>query len=266
MSSVLDAIVAAARKSAVEREKVARGAIDRDASQASPRAARFRAALQADGIRIIAECKRRSPSRGILRREYDPAAIARGYEHAGAAAISVLTEPTFFDGSPDHLRSVRRAVELPVLRKDFVVTEFQVTEARAIGADAVLLIVAALSDAELADLMSRADEHGLAALVEVHSVAEAHRAIDAGATIIGVNSRDLRTLKVSLSVFDDVAAALPKEAVAIAESGISSFADVDRLRRARYEAFLVGERFMTAADPGEALAGFLAEARVGDRQ
>ncbi len=260
MSHALAAIVAASRRSATERAKTLRAVIDRQAASASPRPDVFEASLRAPGVRIIAECKRRSPSRGILRRDYDPAAIAAGYERAGAAAISVLTEPAFFDGDLDHLRAVRAAVDLPVLRKDFLSTEFQVAEARAAGADAVLLIVAALEDRELAGMIANAAAHALAALVEVHTRDEARRAIDAGATIIGVNSRDLRTLTVRAFVFDDVVPILPAGGIAVAESGIQTTGDVARLARLGYDAFLVGERFMATTDPGASLAVFLAEA------
>jgi len=249
----------------VEREKTQRAAIELQASQMTPRRAAMLSSLSQPGIHVIAECKRRSPSKGVLRQSYDPVAIARGYEQAGAAAISVLTEPAFFDGSADHLLAVRAAVELPLLRKDFLVNEFQIVESRALGADAVLLIVAALTDRQLKTLMTAAAAHDLAALVEVHSVDEARRAVDLGATLIGVNSRDLRTLQVSLAVFDEVATALPSGILAVAESGISNAADIARLRRHGYNAFLMGERFMTAPDPGAALGALLAEARVGDR-
>jgi indole-3-glycerol phosphate synthase len=212
-----------------------------------------RALRSGEPPRVIAECKRRSPSRGILRADYDPAAHARAYASAGAAAISVLTEPTFFDGSLDHLRAVRSAVAVPLLRKDFIVSEYQLHEAVAAGADAVLLIVGALDDAELRQLHSRAQDLGLACLVEVHDVEEARRALDAGARIIGVNSRNLRTLTVDLGVLDAVGAVLPSEITAVAESGIKSSDDLGRLTHAGYKAFLVGERLITQPDPGEAL-------------
>src|SRR6202011_901945 len=154
-------------------------------------AGRFRTALgRPDGLNVIAECKRRSPSRGLLCREYDPAAIASGYAAAGAAAISVLTEPTFFDGGLDHLRAVRSAVDLPILRKDFIISEYQLFEAKASGADAVLLIVAALEGRQLASVHKQARQIGLDVLVEVHSSAELARALEAGAEIVGVNNRN----------------------------------------------------------------------------
>jgi indole-3-glycerol phosphate synthase len=189
----------------------------------------------------------------VLREPFDPVAIARAYELAGAAAISVLTEPTFFDGSLDHLRAVRDAVRTPLLRKDFIVTDYQVVEAAATGADAVLLIVAALSDAELTRLAGVAAAMGLATLVEVHDAEELARAVAAGSRVIGVNSRNLRTLAVSQSTLDELGPAIPSDVIAVAESGLKTAADLRRLAALRYDAFLIGERFMTAPDPGAAL-------------
>jgi indole-3-glycerol phosphate synthase len=254
LGDLLSAVVAAARRSATEREQRAgRPALERAAAARTPRGSAFAESLGRDGIRVIAECKRRSPSRGVLRENYDPVAIATGYAAAGAAAISVLTEPTFFDGSIDHLRAVREAVTLPVLCKDFLVTESQLLEARAAGADAVLLIIAALDSPQLLRLSSVARSLGLAALVEVHDRDELQRAIDAGATIVGVNSRNLRTLEVSANVFDELVPRLPEGVIAVAESGLKAARDLARLRALRYNAFLIGERFMTEPDPGRAL-------------
>jgi indole-3-glycerol phosphate synthase len=219
-----------------------------------PRGEAFERALRESAApRVIAECKRRSPSRGILRADYDPAAHARAYEHAGAAAVSVLTEPTFFDGALEHLRAVRAAVRVPVLRKDFIVSEYQLLEAVADGADAVLLIVSALDDRQLRELLTRAHTLGLACLVEVHDTTEITRAVEAGARVAGVNSRNLRTLAVDMRVLDAAATLLPKSVTAVAESGIRSTEDIDRLSAAGYGAFLVGERLMTQPDPGAAL-------------
>lgn len=256
---VLAAAVGAARRSSDERARgPARAAIERRATAAQPRPRALAESLGRPGLRVIAECKRRSPSRGVLRREYDPAAIASGYARASAAAISVLTEPTFFDGSLEHLAAVRGAVDLPLLRKDFVVTEFQLVEARAAGADAVLLIVAALTDGELGDLTAQATAHGLGVLVEAHDRIELQRAIAAGATVVGVNCRDLRTLAVDPGVFESVAGTWPAGTLAVAESGIRSSADAMALAQLGYRGFLIGERFMTEGDPGVALASFLA--------
>jgi indole-3-glycerol phosphate synthase len=252
---LLDAIVAAARKTVDVRAT----AVPADALRASVRrhpegAAFARRLREGEAPRVIAECKRRSPSRGILRADYDPAAHARAYESAGAAAISVLTEGTFFDGSGEHLRQVRAAVQIPVLRKDFIVTEYQLIEAAALGADAVLLIVAALEDQELRKLLDEAAALGLACLVEVHDAEETRRALDAGARLIGVNSRNLRTLAVDMHVLDTLAGLMPEDVTAVAESGIRRREDIDRLTALGYRAFLVGERLITQPDPGEALA------------
>jgi indole-3-glycerol phosphate synthase len=259
-SDLLLAMVASARRSAEERALTQHGAVERDAAARTPRAADFAASLGRHGIRIIAECKRRSPSRGILREHYDPAAIARAYEAAGAAAISVLTDGAFFDGNLDHLRAVRAATTLPVLRKDFIVSEFQIVEARAAGADAVLLIVGALDDEPLQQLLEFAVSLQLAPLVEIHDARELSRALDAGATIIGVNSRNLRTLDIQLSVFDELVPGIPDDAVAVAESGLKRSDDLRRLRAAGYDAFLMGERFMAEPNPGKALAEMRGEA------
>jgi indole-3-glycerol phosphate synthase len=255
---LLQAVVAAARRSADERERaVPRATLEREARERAPGGERFRASLAEPGVRIIAECKRRSPSKGVLRAEYDPVAIARGYERADAAAISVLTEPTFFDGSLEHLRDVRGAVRTPLLRKDFVITDYQVVEAAAHGADAVLLIVAALDADTLHRLLNLATSLGLAALVEVHDAGELDRALAAGATIVGVNSRNLRTLAVNLAMFDELGPRIPAGIVAVAESGLRTPDDLRRLAAIRYDAFLIGERFMTTPEPGDALAALI---------
>lgn len=220
---------------------------------------RFEAALAArNGVAVIAECKRRSPSRGVLRPEYDPVAIARSYAAAGAAAISILTEPTFFDGSLEHLAAVRGAVTLPLLRKDFVISEYQLCEARAAGADAVLLIVGALRPVEVHVLHEQAAALGLDVLVEVHDATELAIAIDAGARIVGVNNRNLRTLQVDVRVSEELIAGMPPHVIAVSESGLRAAADLMRLRACGYRAFLIGEGFMTADDPGTELEELLA--------
>jgi indole-3-glycerol phosphate synthase len=218
----------------------------------------YSALRRTDRLNVIAECKRRSPSKGVLREEYDPATIAHGYAAAGAAAISVLTEPTFFDGSLDHLRAVRAAVPVPILRKDFVVSEYQVLEARAAGADAILLIVAALTSEQLRSLAACAARFGLDALVEVHNADELSSALDAGATIVGVNNRNLRTLTVDVAASETLIARMPGHIVSVSESGLRTSGDLLRLRQMGYRAFLIGERFMTAAHPGTALRDLLA--------
>jgi indole-3-glycerol phosphate synthase len=238
----------------VRREQEPLAELARRAEAASPRGDAFEAALRrSDRFNVIAECKRRSPSKGVLAAAYDPVGIARAYARGGAAAISVLTEPTFFDGSLEHLAAVRQAVQCPLLRKDFVVDEYQLYEACANGADAVLLIVAALSDRELRELMARAEALGLAALVEVHDDEEAARAVDAGARVIGVNNRNLRTLAVDVDASHRLVARIPGGTVRVSESGLQSRADLERLRHDGYDAFLIGERFMTATDPARAI-------------
>ena len=252
---LLATIVAAARRiTEVRRSHVSEPALERVASARRPRGEAFIAALR-DGAspRVIAECKRRSPSRGILREDYRPADHAAAYAGAGAAAISVLTEPTFFDGSLEHLQQVRAAVEIPLLRKDFVVERYQVLEAAAAGADAVLLIVGAMDANTLRERLRDARELSLAALVEVHDAAEMAIAVEAGAEVIGVNSRNLRTLSVDPTVHDDLASRMPRGVVAVAESGLREAGDLRRLEAAGYHAFLVGERLIAQADPGAGL-------------
>jgi indole-3-glycerol phosphate synthase len=193
----------------------------------------------------------------VLSAVYDPVSIARQYEAGGAAAISVLTEPTFFDGALEHLTAVRAAVSVPLLRKDFIVDEYQLLEARAAGADAVLLIVAALDQSALTRLQQRAWALGLSALVEVHDEGELARAADSGARIIGVNNRNLRTLAVDVDASLRLAARMPRGVVAVSESGLQSRADVDRLSAAGYRAFLIGERFMTDPNPAAAIVALV---------
>ncbi len=261
MSDVLQAIVAGARRSAELREAaVPLADMERQAAAREPRGAAFRAALAGGGVNVIAECKRRSPSRGVLRADYDPAAMAMAYARAGATGISVLTEPSFFDGSLEHLRAARAKVSTPILRKDFIVNEYQIAEARAAGADAVLLIAAALSERDLTRLRRHAAELGLMPLVEVHAAGELAAAVGAGADTIGVNSRNLRTLDVDTALFERIVRDIPEDVVAVAESGIRSAEDIRRLRAAGFDAFLIGERFMTEADPGASLAALLAAA------
>jgi indole-3-glycerol phosphate synthase len=252
---LLEAIVSATRRIVAHRqERVPAHALEVHAAECHPDGARFQAALaRTDRINIIAECKRRSPSRGVLRKAYDPVALAGRYQEEGAVAISVLTEPTFFDGSLEHLRAIRQAVSLPLLRKDFIVDPYQLLESRACGADAVLLIAATLSDIELTRLHRHAREMSMAALVEVHDATELERALSAGAEIVGVNNRNLRTLDVDRGVSLELASQIPAGVIAVSESGLRSPEDLERLRAAGYRAFLVGERFMTASDPGAAL-------------
>jgi indole-3-glycerol phosphate synthase len=252
---LLATIVAAARRMVeVRKEHVPEGALEKLAAARRPDGAGFVRALR-DGAspRVIAECKRRSPSRGILREDYRPGEHASAYAEAGAAAISVLTEPTFFDGSLAHLEEVRAAVNVPLLRKDFIVERYQILEAVAAGADAVLLIVGAMEDGALKLLIADAVAAGVAPLVEVHGAVELRIATDSGATLIGVNSRNLRTLAVEPDVHDQLAPLMPKGSVAVAESGLRTSGDLHRLGRAGYDAFLVGERLIAQPDPGAAL-------------
>ena len=252
---LLTAVVGGTKVAVAERRKlIPDGQLEREAAARTPRAEEFRAALaRSEGFNVIAECKRRSPVRGILQKDYDPAALARVYARAGAAAISVLTEPSFFDGSVEHLKSVRDAVDLPILRKEFVVTEYQLIEARAAGADAALLIVAALEDNMLASLLASVEALGLAALVEVHDEMELERAVGAGAGIIGVNNRNLRTLEIGLETTARLIERMPGDVIAIAESGLRTHRDLVRLRDAGYHGFLIGEVLVTDSAPGRAL-------------
>ena len=272
IADLLGTIVAATRRIVEvrqEREPLAALRARVASATADPANARGRSLLAAldrrDRLNVIAECKRRSPSGGVLRADYDPAAIARQYAAAGAAAVSVLTEPTFFDGSLDHLTAVRAALtgikdDVPVLRKDFIVSEYQVLEAKAAGADAVLLIVAALDPEQLVSLAACAAQWGLDALVEVHNAEELSAALDAGARIVGVNNRNLRTLEVDVTASEALIARMPPGVVAVSESGLKTTGDLARLRQLGYRAFLVGERLMTVADPGAALRELLAGA------
>jgi indole-3-glycerol phosphate synthase len=257
---LLRAIVAATRRlTDVRRDREPAAALERRAAAARPDGRAFESALgRAGTVNVIAECKRRSPSRGVLAADYDPVAIAARYERGGAAAISVLTEPTFFDGCLDHLTAVRAAVGLPLIRKDFVVDEYQLLEARAAGADAVLLIVAALEQTDLVRLHDRARALGLAALVEVHDEEELSRAVDAGAVLVGVNNRNLRTLAVDVDASYRLARTMPANVVAVSESGLQSRTDVEKLSAAGYRAFLIGERFMTDRDPAAAIRALAA--------
>ena len=220
--------------------------------------------LRADGINIIAEFKRRSPSKGPIRADADLIEVVKSYQAGGAVAISVLTEEDYFAGSLDDLRRVRAAVDLPVLRKDFIFDEYQVYESAAAGADAMLLIVAALDDDTLLSLRRLAeDELGMDALVEVHTSDEMKRAVRCGATLIGVNNRDLRTFEVSLGTSLSLAREAPVDALLISESGLHSSDDLQRLRAAGYHGFLIGEMLMRAGDPKQTLQSFVGAALRG---
>ena len=263
MPTILDQILADTRALVDERKAVTpAAALMRRPAFHAPTLSLARALRRPDGPAVIAECKRASPSEGVIRREYRPADVARSYKQAAAAAISVLTEPTHFQGSLDDLAEVRHAVDLPVLRKDFVVDEYQLVEARAYGADAVLLIVAALEPARLAALVGAARELGLGVLVEVHDDAEVDELDLDAVDVLGVNSRDLRTFEVDLGRAERIFATLPDRIVRVAESGIRTAQDAARLRRAGADAFLVGTHFMSQPDPGRALATLRRETAV----
>ena len=246
--SILDEIVAAHRRAAAEDERD----LDRllEAAAAAPCSRRdLRAALAAPGLSVIAEIKRRSPSKGDLAPDLDPALVAKSYAEGGAAALSVLTDRDWFGGSPDDLAAAKAACDLPVLRKDFTVDARDVADASLMGADAVLLIVAALSDAELASLRGLATDLGLTALVEVHDEEELDRALAAGADVIGVNQRDLRTFEVDRTLAGRLLVRVPPSVVTVAESGVRTRADVP----AGVDAVLVGESLVTSPDPPAAI-------------
>lgn len=213
----------------------------------------FAARLARPGVNVIAELKRASPSAGMIRPAFDPAALARELESAGAAALSVLCEPHAFLGSEAYLAAARAATSLPVLYKDFVTTRAHVAAARACGADAVLLIAAALDDGKLAALLSFAHSLGMSALVETHDEIEIDRAVAAGARIVGVNCRNLRDFSIDTRVFGRLAGRIPADCVKVAESGIRDAETMTRLSRAGVQAFLIGTRLMSCASPGEAL-------------
>lgn len=256
--SKLDEIVARRRADlALPGARLPAAEIDRRAAAAPP-VRPFRAAL--GGLAVIAEVKRRSPSEGQLAEAADPVAIARAYEAAGAAALSVLTEPHYFGGSLDDLTAVRQAVGLPVLRKDFTVDPYQIAEARTAGADAVLLIVAALGRG-IAPLLAAAADWGLAALVEVHDAAEVAIAIEAGAQLIGINNRNLADLSIDLATTERLRPLVPPGITVVAESGISTSADLDRMAAAGGDAVLIGSALMRTSDPGAALRALTAGRR-----
>jgi len=255
----LPEILAHTRQVVSKRKAVAdMNALERAAAAHTPRgfARALREAAKA-GPAVIAEIKKASPSKGLIRAEFDAASLAQQLEAGGAATLSVLTDEKFFQGSLENLRRASAAVKLPCLRKDFMVDEFQVLEARANSADAILLIMAALTDAELRKLRDVAQKQGLDVLCEVHDAEELERALALECECVGVNSRDLRTFEVSLDRACELAARLPKDAVKVAESGIHTAADMQRLRAAGYDAFLIGESLMRKANPDEALKQLL---------
>jgi indole-3-glycerol phosphate synthase len=264
MPASLDSILAATRQRLFLRRRDSDlRALEREADLHTPRGLRkqlLRAAQ--DGIAIIAELKKASPSKGLIRADFRPSELARALELGGAAALSVLTDEQFFQGSLDYLREASSSSSLPCLRKDFIVDEFQIVEARANCADAILLIVATLDQKELVTLAGVARFHGLDVLCEAHDEEELARALDAGCDLIGINNRNLRTFEVDLENAFRLVEKIPAACVRVAESGIQSGSDIARLRSAGYQAFLIGESLMKAERPGEALAKLMEEARM----
>lgn len=262
MVATLDQIVAGTRRRVADAKRSADlGQLECKAKEHVPRGfGRALAVRNQSGVAIIAELKKASPSRGLIRANFDAEDLAKQLETAGAAALSVLTDAEFFQGSLENLRCASACTKLPCLRKDFIVDEFQLLDARANCADAVLLIVAVLSQAELIALKAQARALGMDVLCEAHDEEELHRAVDAGCDLIGVNNRNLRTFKVDPQTTFRLAEMIPPDVVSVAESGIDRGADIARLRAAGYRAFLIGESLMKAQSPGEALRCLLTEA------
>jgi indole-3-glycerol phosphate synthase len=258
MSNILDAIVAVKwQEVAAARAKVSDAALrDLAAAQSAPRgfAAALRAKVAAGQPAVIAEIKKASPSKGVIRQHFVPAEIAASYARHGAACLSVLTDEQFFQGHADFLRQARAACSLPALRKDFMVDPYQVLEARAMGADCILLIAACLSDAQMAELEACAIDQGLDVLVEVHDGHELDRALRLQTPLLGINNRNLKTFDVTLDTTLGLLPRVPTAKLLVTESGIGNRADVQRMRAADVQAFLVGEAFKRADDPGAALA------------
>jgi len=256
--SVLERIVAAKRAEVARARAQAPLAMVQARARAASPARDFVGALRARRPAVIAEIKKASPSRGVLREEFDPAAIARSYERAGAACLSVLTDREFFQGAADHLVAARAACALPVLRKDFVIERYQVFESRALGADCILLIAACLTSAEMNELEQSAMDLGMAVLVEVHDANELEAAAKLKTPLIGINNRNLRTFETRLETTLALLPQVPRGRIVVTESGILAATDVQRMRGAGVETFLVGEAFMRAADPGTALQDLFA--------
>jgi indole-3-glycerol phosphate synthase len=262
MAASLDQIVAATRRRVADAKRSAGlRRLEQRAERHAPRG--FRRALATrsrTGPAVIAELKKASPSRGLIRANFDPESLAGELEAAGATALSVLTDKEFFQGSLDNLERASASAKVPCLQKDFVIDEFQLLQARAYGADAILLIAAVLSQAELIALSKKSRALGLDVLCEAHNEEELHRAMGAGSDLIGVNNRDLRTFKVDVQTAFRLAEMIPQDVISVAESGIDNGADIARLREAGYRAFLIGESLMKAESPGEALRSLIAEA------
>lgn len=259
--TVLDDIIVGVREDLAVRQRAVPAAQLAEQVEALSAPRDPRPDFRAPGVRLIAEVKRASPSKGALAPISDPAGLAAAYARGGASAISVLTEERRFRGSLADLVAVRERVDVPILRKDFVVTDYQILEARAHGADLVLLIVAALADGQLRDLLAYANGLGLTALVEAHTAEEVSRALAAGADVIGVNNRDLKTLQVDRSNFARLAADIPDGVIKVAESGVRSPTDVAEFAAAGADVALVGEALVTGADPADAVRALLAAGR-----
>ncbi|MFH1912311.1 MAG: indole-3-glycerol phosphate synthase TrpC [Pseudomonadota bacterium] len=255
--AILDRIVEVKRREVAQRKEATTLAALEAAGREMPLTRDFRKALDVGGCAIIAEVKRRSPSRGVLREDFDPVLIAREYERHGAAAVSVLTDETFFGGSREDLSAVKGAVSLPVLRKEFIIDPWQIHETRAIGADALLFIAAILTEGELRNYLALAASLGLASLVEVHDRTELETALLSGAEIIGINNRDLRTFVTDLRTSLDLAPLIPSDRIAVSESGIRSRQEIEILMQAGIGAFLIGEALVAAPEIGAILRGFL---------
>jgi indole-3-glycerol phosphate synthase len=255
--TVLDRILEARRAEVEHRKKVLPETALKYGVKAAPPARDFAAALSRDALNVLAELKPASPSRGIIRDPFDALALGKSLEAAGAAALSVLTEGEFFRGSLKNLRDARKEIAVPVLRKDFIFDPWQVWESRANDADSFLLIVAALSDDQLRDLISLGRELRMEPLVEVHTHEELDRALAAGARIVGVNNRDLKTLTVQVETSYELIEQIPEACIAVAESGLRSHDDLKKLRAAGFDGFLIGEHLMLSADPGAALLALL---------
>ena len=255
--TVLDRIIEARRAAIAHRKKSVPETALRFGVKHALALRDFAGALTRDSLNVIAELKKASPSRGLIRAEFDPVALAKSLEAAGAAALSVLTEEEYFQGDLKHMRDARAATAVPVLRKDFIVDPWQVWEARATNADSFLLIVAALGDAALAELLALGRELGMEPLVEVHTREELARALAAGARIIGVNNRNLKTLEVRIETSADLVAVIPEDCIAVCESGLRTHQDLVRLRAAGFDAFLIGEYLMAQSDPAGALTSLL---------
>lgn len=257
MSDILNTILARKHEEIAQRSQIRSLESVRARAEGQPPTRGFVDALKrkhaAGEAAVIAEVKKASPSKGLIRKDFDPAAIARSYEAGGAACLSILTDVDFFQGSNRYLGEARSACTLPALRKDFIVDPYQIYEARMIGADCILLIVAALEDGLMIEMANLAHELGMDVLMEVHDIDELERALQTDCELVGVNNRNLRTFDVSLDTSIELKAAIPPDRITVTESGIATRADVARMRGAGIETFLIGESFMREADPGAAL-------------